>query len=147
MSIEKEMKVTCKEGIVGENVVHEIGHGVSAEELFEDFFGVSEGETAHAAETESERGGKSEIIETERTGVIVVMIPMVVVVLSAPARIDQTLFAVLIVQFPLLFVAQHFVGFRQFAKSYRRILLIVRIFIRVPTKRQFPIPVSNNMDQ
>ena len=59
----RKIIITTKEW-VGEEIFHEISHGISLEEVAEYFFGVPEGET------ESERTAEAESIKRSKTSIL-----------------------------------------------------------------------------
>ncbi len=76
------MKPTDEEGIVVEEVAHQVGQRVAAEELAEDLLGIAEdeaGQAAEAAERRAEAAAKvAEVVEL----MVVVVVVVVVVVMS-----------------------------------------------------------------
>ncbi len=133
------MESTSKEWIIGKNIVHEIGHGISFEEIPKNFFGIAECEAKAkwAAETERFKSTKTAMI---CTGMMMVVVVSVMMSSSrAPSIVEQSFFAVLIVDFPLLFVAQHLVSFAKFAESDSCLLLVVRIFVGMPAQGKLSV--------
>lgn len=126
---------TAKEGIVGEEVVKEISHGISLEEVPEHLLGIPENETKVAeGAPKAERVEGAKVRPTIRTGSVVVVAG------GRPAIVDEALLPVLVVDLPLLLVREDLIGFAQLPESDRRLLLVVRILVRMPAQGQLPIP-------
>lgn len=140
------MESTSKEWIIGKNIVHEIGHGISFKEIPKNFFGIAECEAKAkwAAETERFKSTKTAMI---CTGMMMVVVVSVMMSSSrAPSIVEQSFFAVLIVDFPLLFVAQHLVSFAKFAESDSCLLLVVRIFVGMPAQGKLSVSAKKKKE-